>query len=333
MSYTTENNEIGSNLTGGQIQEILDHLLFNALQPIFLYTRYLDDAGPTILANIVKDKRRKISALPHPEAVNRLSKFIIQTNEDKEVAFRTLTHLKIERNIWSMYLQKFLTHHEGLIQILQNPLTPVTKKKYKKLCRRLDTTDPWGIFNHVADYFHQYQVFKNKILKQYIGLTHKYASTYAKSANRSISTKDMSQSLLVATTKAIDKYDSSKGALTSYIQYWLMNARSSSESSFLETNVAFDIPNSHRTKIARGEDAVHNFALSLSYDSDVLEGAEQPEDIEEQLEIEANTRKLLRIIKVGDIHGLFRLTNNIDEILNAEEIGLMAEDMEQCCAS
>lgn len=317
-------NEIGSNLTGGQIQNILDHLLYSALEPIITHTEFLDEVLPAILVNIIKDKRRKISTLPFEVSVTMLSNCLLLKNDDRVEIFDTIRNLKIERNLWSNQIKKFLQQRKHYMSIVGFPMTRKSvreKRRIERMCK-LQDGDLFVLFNRVHSYYAYYNEFRKKIITQYINMAYQYANLYSRDASQSINPDDLAQSLLAATAKALDKYDSGKGALTSYIKYWLFNAKTSMGSTFTDTNIAFDVPTALRTKIAKGETGVMNFAISLSHIPDSLDlpEVETPEQMMARI---TERERILRIIKAGDVHGIYRLTHQIDEIFSEEEYRMM----------
>jgi DNA-directed RNA polymerase specialized sigma subunit len=122
--------------------------------------------------------------------------------------------------------------------------------------------------------------FKSSILSQFINLAHKYTSTQIKHKNKNLNYDDLFQNIVTAISKAIDKYDSGKGALTSYVKYWIINAQNQDNSH--TDGLAYEISYTQRQKVAKHETNEVNFSSSLT-DSDYhLSDDITPEHIAEE---------------------------------------------------
>jgi RNA polymerase sigma factor (sigma-70 family) len=161
------------------------------------------------------------------------------------------------------------------------------------------------------------------ILSQFINLAHKYTSTQVKHKNKNLNYDDLFQNIITAISKAIDKYDSSKGALTSYVKYWIINAQNQNNSH--TDGLAYEITYTQRQKVAKKETSEVNFSTSL-YDSSNISDSSSPESITEEKD---SINRILKLIKIADIDGIFRLINNIDEYITPDEITLMKSHMEE----
>lgn len=308
-------NDLGTNLTGGQIQAIMDTLLYESVNPIFTCTSYLDDLPGNLISNIVRDGRRKISAIPTEEVLPSLCESVrLLATGDKLGSFKILSKSRIERNIWVNSAQRFLILTEDVPEIYRD----ATSDKDARLLRighraktRVDRL--FSVRTHVYEYLAAYTDFKVKIVRQYINMAHQYANTYFQD-NGSLSREDMVQSLIAAISKALDKYSSDKGAVTSYIKFWMLNVRTGNEGA-LSNMCAFDVPNSHKIRIARGETENLNYSSELT-DKMVHNTHEADEHDEDQL-------RILRLIKLGDPTGVYRLANGITETFSASELALM----------
>ena len=314
-------NEVGSNLTGGQIQRILDYLLYKALNPLVIHCIIVDNTLPQILINIISDRRRKISTLPFEVAVEKISVAINSLSSDRKKAFTIISELRIERNVWSSLIHKFLeyrTYYQGLL-IDQTSEDKVRAKELEDAvgCK----SNLFSIFNHVDTFFKYYSTFKSMIISQYIYKSHQYAHK-VDNGEQEISHEDLTQSLLLSVSKGIDKYDSDSGALSSYLGYWMLNTSTSMSSSFTNTALAFDVPTSYRQKIAKRKTIDTNFAESLSL-LDIDQAANSVPHLEDTyIETDA-TNRVLQLIKAADLNGVYRLSNSITEFFSREEQILM----------
>src|SRR5690606_36939465 len=131
---------------------------------------------------------------------------------------------------------------------------------------------------------------------------------------------------------AIDKYDSNKGALTSYINWWILNAQTCNTSEH-EYGIAYVVPQSHRKKIAEKSTGYLNHSVSL----DDLVNEESSKnlhsligdgyDVAEDFERGETSRMIMYLAKHADINGCARLTLDIGEYFSPEELAVMADHM------
>ena len=286
---------LGHNLTGGQIYTILQKTTNCALQPMFK-TNLMQPFLPKLLSNIINDRRRKISAVPFERSVPMLIEAICA---DPCKAISILEKLKIERNVFSNFIGEFLKRkQEYFIAVAENP------KKARQMEKEYGTTELWTIFQEVEYYFSKYTEFKGIIQSQYIQYCHRFIHN---NSDQNISHEDLHQQLLLGAMKGIEKYDSNAGALSSYIAFWLTHVRFAQNQYFSTTQIAYNVPNSVRQKIANKEEAP-NYAVTS--ESIAKELSHDTEKVDEDTERE----RTLKIIQAGDYKGIFRLANNIDEI-------------------
>ena len=148
--------------------------------------------------------------------------------------------------------------------------------------------------------------------------------------------EDVYQNFLTAITKAVDKYDCSKGALTSYINYWVLNAQTCSNTDHgHEYGIAYTIPPLQRKQMALGDKSNVNFSVSLDKPmateggdavslKDYLVGdAGVDLKIEHQQEID----RVRYLAKCADIKGLARLYLDLDEVFSGKELRNMKKNM------
>ena len=316
-----------SNLTGGQIQQILDKLLYDSVYLILPFGIF-DETLITILSSSVLDKRRKISSAEYGKGVNLLCNLILQNSND---SFDDIRQLKLERTLYLKALTEIVSVVENANYVELYGRWAISKsailnKKLLKVERKLSVPRDslYMIYHNVSANLQEFMEFKSSILSQFINLAHKYTSTQIKHKNKNLNYDDLFQNIVAAISKAIDKYDSGKGALTSYVKYWIINAQNQDNSH--TDGLAYEISYTQRQKMAKHETNEMNFSSSLA-DSDYrLSDDVTPEHIVEERD---TINRLLRLVKLADINGIFRLVNNIDEFITDDEIAQMHKHMEQ----
>ena len=316
------------NLTGGQIQQIMDKLLYDS---VYLLTPHgvFDDILITILSSLVLDRRRKISSTEYDSGIKILCNLTMRSSEQ---GFEDLRQLKLERTVYLKILnnivevvesKKYPYYYE---KWLDDRTNTVYNRKLLKVERELGIERPYlyYIFQNVKANLEEFLNFKSSILQQYINLTHKYAISHIKHKNKNLNYDDLFQNIVTAVSKALDKYDSSKGALTSYVKYWIINALNQDNSH--GEGLAYEVSQTQRQKMAKGESNNINFSTSLSVKENQIADDSTPETIAEQ---RSCNDRLLRLIKAADVDGIFRLVNNIDEQLSKKEKTKMLKSMQK----
>jgi hypothetical protein len=153
-----------------------------------------------------------------------------------------------------------------------------------------------------------------------------YRTVYKGMADR-VDLSDLVQNFILGVNKALSKFDSRKGALTSYINNWLRDAQTSSGFEH-EFGVAYQFPSTMRrfyqkpihvyTSIDLHKDEADDQQDEQAYTiNKVLVDADTPHTVNEEQDMLHSIRRLCRH---ADPSGLARLTLGIEEELNKEEL-------------
>lgn len=259
------------NLTGEQIQQTLDLFLYKALEPMVLNTDIFDSQVIYILSIVSQNRKRKLSSLDRNLAIKYLCKYLSLGKKDRVEKFRIIRETRIERSFVHTFISRFLQYHSDYIEMYNTYL--ISSEEERKFIQEslnltaeavgCDRQGLYRIMNISRAYLSQFYCYRSIILGHYI----KHSSNQAKQYVRSNSGlyfdfKDARQSILKSILIAIDKYDSNKGALTTYVNWWILNAQTSSTSDH-EYGIAYTIPQSHRKKIASQDVGDVNFSVSL----------------------------------------------------------------------
>lgn len=334
-----------SNLTGGQIQEALDFLIYKGLEPIIRYSQVFDIQIAHLLSVAATNKKRKISALDREDFITRLCNAL--TTGDADHKLELLSKSKIERSFVYSFLVNFLKETEGYIELYTSYLTCPDIHERKSLDLRLKAIERtvgftrdhlFPTLNICQKYVDLAYAFRNSIVEQYLKHGYKQTHAFCNQKTGNFDFKDVYQSLMAAITKAIDKYDSSLGALTSYINYWILNAQSYSNANYgHEYGIAYTIPQSQKRNIQGTEAQQVNFSVSL--DTTIADSDEEGSDlkrfligsagVDEQLEHSQETNILLYLMKSADSTGIARLYLDIDEYMSRKEKVRMLRTMQK----
>lgn len=338
--------DLTHNMTGEQIQEILDTLIYESLAPIIRTSDAFDVQIVYLLGLTAKNRKRKLSALPHVEFINRMCRCLL--TDDREKKIQILRSSKIERGFVYNFVVKFLKETEDYIPLYQKYLFAKGVEKMT-LDMRLavieanvnsDRNKLFSVINVAHDYMELAYKFKNSVVSNYIKHAYKQAKSFCAMKGANFDFEDVYQNFLTAVTKAVDKYDCSKGALTSYINWWVLNAQNGGSSSDHghEYGIAYSIPALHRkqmTGAAAGTEV--NFGVSLDQalanesgeaGSELIEYIVGDEGIDVGLEHEQELNTVRYLAKRADINGIARLYLDIDEVFSKREMRKMLQIMQ-----
>ena len=325
-----------NNISGGQIQIILDHLLIQATRPIITHNPAIMDRHiASILASVTRNKKRRMSSIDRDSFLSILSNYLIST--DSEVKISLLTEARIERGLIYTFIYKILKRLDGFDVLYIKYITATDKVDRARYHARLQVMansvsmsveGAYLAHSHSTVYLHLLFKFRNYIVQKYSKLAYRLAKMFCSSKrDKSFEVEEVYHNYLTAVAKAIDKYDSSKGALTSYIKWWILNVSSSASELGHEYGTAFTVPQAQRKVYATSSQApVSNFSISLEYlsnacDIDDLIGSTP--SILDDLQIDQEEQGVLKLIKLADPSGLARLYLDIPEYFFPHELELM----------
>jgi hypothetical protein len=318
---------VDKNLTGEQIQKVMDMLLYSSLEPIMLHSDLFDEQISLMLSIITNNRKRKLSSLPRDELISNLCSVL--TSEDRSYKFNLFRSCRIERSFIHCFIKFFLADKSDYLKRyrefvykpnleLRNALDNIA---YVSGCTH--RVHLYDIMINSSAYLHKFYEFRSMVLDNYL----RHSSTQAKShmslsSGTQVDFHDLKQSILKAMVVALDKYDSSKGALTTYINWWILNAQTCGADH--EYGVAYTIPQSQKKKLFEGSSGDVNFSISL----DALKAGED-HDLHDTLTSDATLTDNLEhlqeidivrlLVKSVDVYGIARLVLDVGEVFSEEE--------------
>jgi hypothetical protein len=158
--------------------------------------------------------------------------------------------------------------------------------------------------------------FRSMIAERYYRLVVNNASMMYNSNPERYDIEDIAQNFLVAVHKAIDKCDHRRGTLTSYVQKWILDAKTSY--GYHEYGISYVIPKSKRLAIATKVDTTTN-NLSMSMEDDTILNLEA-----DNLELDFEKKQMMDRVRIlarhADPIGFARMKLGIKESLTQEEL-------------
>jgi len=334
------------NLSGGQIQEVLDMLILSSLSPIVHNSKVFDTQIAYILGLVTQNKKRKLSALPREEFICILCQYLATSDTYEKVTL--LEMAKIERGFLYNFVVNILKKLDGFMLVYQQSLISINPEESIRLDKRLAVMarevgipkdKVFVVYTQCTDYLELAYMFRNSIVNNYVRYAHKHAKIFCASKSNTFDFQDVWHNFLTAITKAIDKYDCSKGALTSYVKWWILNAQTSTNSDHgHEYGIAYSIPQLQRKGLAL-KDSRHSANYGISLDA-VMQGGNAEEllkdyvtkdsGIEDHIEKEEESDITAYLIKKADLKGgLARLYLDVAEYFSEKEMRKMIQVMKR----
>lgn len=344
VSTSKRVDEKSENLTGDQIQDIMDKLLHSALYPFVIHTEIYDYQISYMLSMMTQNKKRKLTFIEREDAFGIMCQILI--TGDREKKFQYIQSLGLERSTVHLYVKRILDKYRNQFLTLykanlENPDDLDIKSRLDSVCSALSCADPEGLYNcfiTAHDALIVYEEFIKSVVSEYTKLCHKSASKHISvNPNNKFDYHDVVQGLMQNVVIALNKYNADKGALTSHIKWWIFNAQTCSTSDH-EYGIAFSIPQGQKKKIATDTNTNHqvNFSVSLDsmLDDDDDEGGGDLHgvlgssfNVENHVENVKVVERISALSKFADTQGLARLSLDITEHFTESERTKMAEHM------
>lgn len=301
---------ISDNYSSSQYIDVLDTLLFKALKPIILNTDYIDKFLVELTHLSILNHRRKISNLSRESFVTHTFMYLVSDKKDK---YKIIKKMKLERTFISFVVNSFLSelkdYYDTSVKAANNaPNQKVRKTLMEKNVLVSEDCSLWSVITEVTLYLNESKNFKKQIVEKYVRHILLAAQNHYKVNNSKMELDEIIQTMFVYASHAIDKYDQSKGTLTSYISTWLQHARNQSGVNELETS--FLLPHAKRNEIK-------NSSVSL----ESIENLELETREDENNDIE----KVRQLAKLADPLGFARIAMDIQEYLTKDEINLQKQ--------
>jgi len=319
---------LSENLSSAQLADTLDDLIFAALKPIMLATDHIEQTLAEMLPFVASNGRRKFAVMAQADLVNAL--FSVINGTDKKEKLKLLRSVRLERTIHFSCLKSFELlagrHTKAEIELIHTPHSDTTKRyklreEMKAIERRLNLRQGKNLFSvqAKAHYWHNQALeFKGMIIEKYVRLAYTDSMKAQADTELQIDLDDLFKNYVLAIPKAIDKFDPQKGALTSYIRWWFMDASTPFKSNSHEYGVNYHVPTAQRKKLlANGTSGFSNFSVAL--DDNTQSSNEDENGVLDRMIHDEDTKQLHNLAVRADQHRMAVLTMEIPYHLSADE--------------
>lgn len=335
------------NLTGGQIHELMDTLLYAALKPVVENTDLFNPQLAYILSMLVSNKKRRPCNMDADAATYTL---ICALHAPRHEKLQYIRKLGLERQFIYMFLHKFLstynkpfmTHYINMLKAHDDKAAfSMHRSKVDVLCASSGAQRRVDLYNtliRVERALPEFTKVFDTVVNNFNSLCERQAADHVqKNPAHQYDQRDVAQDLKRAVITGMNKYDSSRGAQTSYIKWWLFNALTCGSNGH-EYGLAYTLPQSQKKRIATGNNqGASNFSISLDQtasNDDDEEGSSlhqrfggESQDLEHEINLTRQVRRMAEVAKAVDPYGLSRLTFDMEEVFSEEEIAQMRAHM------
>ena len=315
-----------TSFTSAQLVSVMDFLLYNAIDPIIEHTTMMDRMMSYVLSFAQMEPRRKISS-DKGSLPTRILQFLTLPQSSHKKRSKLIREMKLERSILYYCVDLFLKMSDGYEEkeVAATRLTKFTQEYTDLSLARKELDETLGTVGSIFAarsrakfWINRFYSFKNDIEMRYSAYVEGVARGYTKD-KPDLDTKEVAQNMMIYVSKAIDKFDESKGSITSYIQIWTRKAMLDTKLN-QQYGAAYSIPQKVKKKIVDGL-AQPNFRKNVD-----LEDLDTVLDAGESIEMEAEEkdRDIRMLAKIADPSGIGRILMGIREILNEKEIQILA---------
>lgn len=332
------------NLTGEQIQQVLDLFLYKALEPIILYTDTFDQQVAYVLSVIASNRKRKPSSLEREPVVELLCQYLMTTDRVKK--FTLLREARLERSFLHVFVNRFLSRVSNYVTKYNEFLFKEDDAAFLAKCDLdyiavkngcADRQKMYALCTISSGYLKRFYDYRSQVLNKYAKQASSQAKSYTTANGPNFDFHDVRQTILKNILLALDKYDSNRGALTSYINWWVLNAQTCGTGEH-EYGIAYTVPQSQRKRIAEHTTSYLNHSVSLDELSDDDGNTKSLHSVigdgvnhDEQL-VKSETDLLVRkIAKLADVRGCARLVLDIGEYFTAADFDKMQRHKNKEC--
>lgn len=267
--------KLSENLSGDQIEIVLDQLITRAVYPIIRVSNIVDLVMAEMCHMLVMNQRRKLSCFNNNELLAILATYLATDDVAKKQAI--YSSIKFERSISFFILTLFESMASSYIDNLKTYL--FSKNKQERIAAE---TESAAIYNELRKgasketFYHSIMEsrywtnlafkFRSMIVEKYIRFTYNKSLRYKSGTGLNVDLDDLFKDLLLSVFKATDKYRSEKGPLLSSVEAWLKDGATHSATSH-EYGVAYSIPTARRRSMIANNEVVNNFSISIDSES------------------------------------------------------------------
>lgn len=313
--------QIETNLSSHCLAQTLDDLIFKFIDIAVKDTTFVESAIVELIVHVFTDSRRKLSTIPKQELQDQLFSFIVCEKPDKKQ--KLLRDARIERSVYFRILEIFIKISDEYLQELPKSLEtlkPTNRMLELEKEAQSKTDNFYSLCASTLFWSKPIYNFRNMIVEKFVRFAKVEANKAVSHTGLNISKEDLHKGFIMSMFKAIDKYDSSSGTLTNYIQMWFMDAKTNQN--YHEEGVAYSIPTQLRKKLL--DNGVVNIAQPI--DQNTMEILTEESAYDTMLKEQEHVVIANLVCRV-DSHKIFSVLSGIRYNPTPEDIEVQRESM------
>ena len=302
--------KINVSLTSYQYLTVLDSMLYEAISPIIVGTKFFDVFLSQVIGWQTLNPKRKTCGVGRVGLATLSTLFFLTMDPKQKI--KLVKRMKLHRNILFECISRWLDLLADYPKLASEIGNEEVARKLTELQDKALVRVGFGLHSTYADSMFWYKkalAFKEQIMEKFTRMVISTAQRdYADMLDKGlVSTTerldDMVQSYMMTMSKAIDKCDADRGVLTTYIQSWLKSARNN-----VEKRASNDGNQIHR-RLGNGQ--------KIEYVD--LEDVQDTVTDDDEREREDRIRRVRVVAKVFDPKGYGRIMLGIQEHLSEED--------------
>lgn len=297
------NEKIALNLTSYQYLTVLDNMLYDALTPILINTKFFDVFLSQVIGWQTLNPKRKTCGVGRVGLATLSTLFFLTMDPQQKV--KLVKRMKLHRNILfeciSRWVDLMTEYTATSSQIGTEDVVALLQDLHEVALMRTGYS-LHSTYHTVTFWYKKAKIFKEQIMEKYTRMVISTAQRDYVELGMIEPLNDMVQSYMMTMSKAIDKCDADRGVLTSYINSWLKSAKNN-----VEKRAGHDI--SEIYKKTGGQKVEH-------VDLEEVEDTVSDDDDRER---EDNIQRVRTLAKLFDPKGHGRLMLGIQEQLSEDD--------------
>ena len=298
MSILDVKETLSDNLSGKKIGDILNLLMYEAINPLCTTTSVVKCYVASILFQTAQDNRRKVSTLPKQECVDFLFNAVIQP---KNKTASLIKRSRLERGIQSKIVEEIhnsLSTYDSVLEVKKKRTLEANRDLVKTGAKlsRIGAALSWS-----KAYYKEYISFRNMLMEKYVRFAWNLSQRSKFETSLTIDSEELHANYMLAVAKAIDRYDPDKGPLTACIRWWIQEAKIDPKFSHVYGQ-SYDLSADARKQMSDSSQSSFSEEIddktdSISKDS-ILQRMEDAEDVSNLLKFlcKTNGTKIARVL-------------------------------------
>jgi hypothetical protein len=271
-------NAVENHYSTPLIVDTLNEYISNCAELLFKYSGHFRAQMTCLISVYQTDHRKQLSSYSFED--NQIAFMTANVNFD----YTPIRNLYIDRSVIFSQVNSFIKDLEYLVKLEIKSVKLKKRRIIKDFLLRKEffelSIDPLVLLNAAKAWLELYIHFRNSIINNYRKFAFSKSMELSSRSQVYLDPNEVWMNFMLAVNRAIDKCDKKAGTLTSYIQQWFLNAKSSPEFRHEYGNVYY-LPSSQKIR-SNSQNMENNFAISITEENStyILEIPETSEKLD-----------------------------------------------------